>query len=122
MVSDREEVLLELAEARELARLLADPPHEWAALTLTMMNSDPVMPAGFHGEGRPASKRVAHFAAFPFTRSPVAAVRRVLDSVTVFCPVQTDPHRDQSPRYLALTPGEAAGLAAMVAKLVDGVE
>jgi hypothetical protein len=121
-VSDREEVLLELPEARELAQLLADPPHEWASLTLTMMDSDPVMPAGFGVEGRPGPKSAANFAAFPFTRSPVAAVRRVLDSVMVFCPFQTDPYREQMSRYLALTPGEAASLATMIAKLVEGTK
>jgi hypothetical protein len=121
-VSDREEILLELTEARELARLLADPPREWASLTLTMMDPDSVLPSGLGEGSKPVSKSMARVAAFPFTRSPIAAVRQVLDSVTIFCPVQTDPYRDQSLRYLVLSPGEAAELSAMIARLLDQVK
>jgi hypothetical protein len=122
IVNDHEEVLLELPEAQELARLLADPPNEWASLTLTMMDPDSVIPSGFREEDVPVPERVAHVAAFPFTRSPVAAVRQVLDIVTVFCPVQTDPHRDQSLRYLTLRPEEATELATTIAKLLDSAQ
>src|SRR5579872_644574 len=119
LLNDREEILLEQPEALELGRLLADPPNRWASLTLTMMEPDSVMPSGFRAEGKPACNRVAHLAASPFTRTPVAAVRQELDSVTVFCPVQTPKGCSQPLRYLTLTPGEAAELSAMIARLLD---
>ena len=113
-----EEIFLELAEAGELAGFLAEPPRAWAVLTPTMMDADPVRPAGYGtAPGKPVPEH-RHAAAFPFTRPPVIAVRQVLDTVTVFCPVF---HRqEQVTRYLLLTPGEAADLAAAVTKLLDG--
>jgi hypothetical protein len=119
-LNDSEELYLELDEAEELARLLDDPAEEWASLLPTMMDTEIIAPAGFPGIGKPTPQPMAHFAAFPFTRKPVVAVRRVLDTVTVFAPVQAGQYHEQSPRYVALTPGEAAGLAAAIVKLPDG--
>jgi hypothetical protein len=119
IVNDREEIRFELPEARELARLLAHPPREWATVTLTMMDADPALPSGFGEKGDLVAEHETRFTAFPFTWSPVAAVRQVLDSVTIFCPVQTDPDRDQALRYLAFTLGEAAELADMITRLLD---
>jgi hypothetical protein len=115
IVNDGEDVLLELAEAQEMARLLSGPPEGWAPVTLTMMDPDAVMPPGYGtaGEAAPVG---AHHAAFPFTRPAVLAVRQVLDTVTVFTQVRRG--EDQVPRYLAFTPAEAAELAAALASLL----
>jgi hypothetical protein len=120
-VNDRAEILLELDEAEEAARLLAAPPAKWEAVTLTMMEPDDVTPPGYGSTARSAQPGHVSPAAFPFTRPPLLAVRRVLDTVMVFCPVLpggVGSGRGQESRYLALTPGEATELAAAVTDLV----
>lgn len=119
-VNDREEILLELGEAEEAARLLAAPPGEWVSVVLTMMDPDHVMPPGCPETG-PVPEPMSMFRVHPFCHRPVLAVRKALDSVMVFSPVQA-PDRDQSPRYLAFTPAEAAELAAVITKLLDGAK
>jgi hypothetical protein len=114
LISDHHEVNFELAEAAGVARLLAAPPEKWQAVTLTMMQSEAVMPST---GPRGTEKHSSLFASFPFTRSAVLTVREVLDTVMVFGPVQSSPDHDQSPRYLALTPAEARELAAALSEL-----
>jgi hypothetical protein len=116
-VNDHEEVLLELAEARKLARLLLAPAREWTSVTLTMMDPDAVLPDGGQGAGEPGPAHGVHFSAFPFTRSAVIAVSRVLDTVAVFTQIRQGD--DQVPRYLALTPAEAGELAAALTALLE---
>jgi hypothetical protein len=125
-ISDRVEIYLELDEAEGVARLLASPPGEWEAVVLTMMEPDDVPPPGHRGEGRPQPEHV-RFLASPFSRPPVFAVRRApLDEVLVFTHALTDCHtpwgEDQAPRYLAFTPAEAAEMAAVIIKLLDGAK
>jgi hypothetical protein len=119
IIGESEEVLLELPEAAELARLLASPPEEWASLTLTMLDPDAVMPPGYGTAGE-AAPGGAHHAAFPFTRLPLLAVRQVLNTVTVFTQVRHGD--DQAPRYLAFTPGEAAELSAALTSLLGDAQ
>jgi hypothetical protein len=111
-----EEIVLELDEATELARLLAVPPCEWETLTLSMMDPDAVSPQS--PAGRRGAERT-HSLAFPFTRRPEAAVRRVLDTVKLFSLVR---HAcgDQGPRYVDFTPAEAAEFADAITAMVDG--
>lgn len=110
ILNDSHEIQLEPSEAGEAAGLLTAPRHEWTAVTLTMMEPDPVLPSG------PGHRRWV--SAFPFTRPPVLAVLRVPDAVLLFSSFL---HlAEQAPGYLTLTPGEAAELGAAVVKLLDG--
>lgn len=112
-----EEIVLELDEAAELARLLAAPPGEWETLTLSMMDPDAVSPQGPGGRRAAAERR--HGLAFPFIRRPEAAVRLVLDTVTLFTLVR-HAGGDQLPRYVDFTPAEATEFADAITAMVDG--